>query len=163
LPGDKMFVATSFDYAGNQTSLSATYKVIAAGTGTLIPTDLAVALSAPAKVSTGGTMTYAMTVTNSGNSGASGVAVSNTLPPGTVFASASASQGIVTAPSVGNNWIFSANLGTLAPGATATVNVVVTVTARTGTTLTDTATVTAITPDSNIRNNSATRKTNVRN
>jgi hypothetical protein len=79
----------------------------------------------------------------------------------TVFASASASQGTVSAPAVGSNGLVTVNLGGLAKGATATISVVVTVTAASGTVLTDTATVTATTQDLNSSNNSATQKTTV--
>lgn len=80
-----------------------------------------------------------MTVTSAGKVTATGVVGSDALPAGTV----------------------TVNLGSLANGATATISVVVTVTAASGTVLTDTATVTATTQDLNSSNNSATQKTTV--
>ena len=71
-----------------------------------------------------------------------------------VFASESTSQGTITAPAVGSNGTVSAALGSIAVGGTATVAVVVKITAKAGTALSDTATVTATTVDSNSRNNS---------
>ena len=75
--------------------------------------------------------------------------------------SASASQGAVTAPPVGSNGTVKVNLGSVANGASATLSVTVTVTAASGTVLTDTAAVTAATQDLNSGNNSATVNTTV--
>jgi len=102
-----------------------------------------------------------MTVKNAGRVTATGVVVSEALPAGTVFARASASQGTVAAPSVGTNGTVTVNLGSLANDTTATISVVVTVTAPSGTLLTDTATVTATMQDLNSGNNSATQKTTI--
>ena len=107
-------------------------------------------------------MTYTMTVTTPGTGdGASALLVSNALPAGTVFLSASTTHGTVTTPGVGSNGLVSAALGVLAKGTTAKVSVVVRVTAATGTVLTDRATVSATTPDSNSSNNSVTQNTPV--
>ena len=138
-----------------------TYSVVSGGGGGQTSADVGITLSAPNKVSPGATLTYSMTVTNASNATATGVVASDALPAGTVFASASSSQGTVTAPAVGSNGTVTVNLGSLAKGATATISVVVTVTAASGTVLTDTATVTATTQDLNSRNNSATEKTTV--
>ena len=59
------------------------------------------------------------------NPRASAVLVSNRLPTGTVFLSASTTHGTVTTPAVGSNGLVSAALGVLAAGATAKVSVVV--------------------------------------
>ena len=161
--GQKNLYVTAIDFAGNTSTLYAFYTVVVAGSGGLTPeADVGVALSAPVRIQSGRTMTYAMTVTNTQTGSAAGVLVANTLPVGTVFASASTSQGTLTAPSVGSNGTVSVTLGSLAPGATARVNVVVTVTAKRFTMLTDRATVTATTPDSNSSNNSATANTTVK-
>jgi hypothetical protein len=53
------------------------------------------------------------------------------------------------------------NLGSLAGGANATINIIVTATAASGTVLTDTATVSATTQDLNSANNAATQQTTV--
>jgi uncharacterized repeat protein (TIGR01451 family) len=159
--GTKTFTVTSTDKVGNPSTLTSTYSVVAGGGGGQTPADVGITLSAPGKVSPGATLTYSMNVTNAGQVTATGVVVSNALPLGTAFVSASASQGTVTtAPTVGKNGIVEVAVGSLANGATATMSVVVTVTAAPGTMFTDTATVTA-TQDSNSRNNSATVKTTV--
>jgi uncharacterized repeat protein (TIGR01451 family) len=160
--GTKTFTVTATDNVGNPSTLTVTYSVVSGGGGGKTSADVGINLSAPSKVSPGGTLTYSMTVTNAGRVTATGVVVSNALPAGTVFASASSSQGtVVLAPAVGNNAPVTVNLGSLANGATATISVVVTVTAASGTVLTDTATVTATTQDLNSSNNSATQKTTV--
>jgi len=53
------------------------------------------------------------------------------------------------------------NLGSLAGGANATINIIVAATAASGTVLTDTATVSATTQDLNSANNVATQTTAV--
>jgi hypothetical protein len=70
-------------------------------------------------------------------------------------------SGRLSAPPVGSNGTVAVNVGNLAKGATASINLVVTVTASSGTQLTDTAAVIATTQDQNRANNSATRKTSV--
>jgi hypothetical protein len=102
-----------------------------------------------------------MTVSNGGKATATGVVVSDALPDGTVFANAATSQGTIEAPPVGSNGTVTVNLGSLANGAKATINIVATVTAAAETELIDTATVTATTQDLNSKNNSATKKTTV--
>jgi uncharacterized repeat protein (TIGR01451 family) len=114
-----------------------------------------------AKVSPGGNLTYAITVTNGGKVTATGVIVSNPLPAGTVFANATTTNGLISAPPVGSNGTVTVNLGSLANGAVATISIVATVTAAPGTVLIDTPTVTATTQDLNSKNNSATQKTTV--
>ncbi len=99
----------------------------------------------------GQTITYTLQATNAGPSSASNVTITDTLPASLEFVSSSA--GSVT------SGVFTANVGTLASGATSTA---VTIVARvrssaTGTSITNTATVSADTPaqESNTNNNSA--------
>jgi uncharacterized repeat protein (TIGR01451 family) len=73
----------------------------------------------PSKVSPGDTVTYTIVATNNGPSAATGVTVSDDLPNGLVYVSASSSQGSVAA----SNGIVTANIGTLAVGASATITV----------------------------------------
>ena len=159
--GSKTFTVTSIDNVGNPSSLTATYSVVSGGGGGSTSADLGITLSAPSKVSPGGTLTYSIAVANAGKALATGVVVSDAIPAGTVFANASSSQGTVTAPPMGSNGTVTVNVGSLANGATATVSVVVTVTAASGTVLSDTATVTSTTQDLNGVNNSATQSTTV--
>jgi len=160
--GTKTFSVRSSDNAGNGFGTSVAYSVVSGGGS--MSADLGITLSAPARVSSGGSLTYSMTVSNGGKVTATGVVVSNPLPAGTVFASAAASQqATIAAPPIGSNGTVTVNLDSLANGAKATVSIVATVPVTTvaGTVLTDTATVTATTQDLNSSNNSATQKTTV--
>ena len=84
-----------------------------------------------------------------------------TNPDGSLKRKCEELKGTVTAPAVGSNGTVTVNLGNLANGATATINVIVTATAVSGTVLTNTATVAATTQDLNSNNNSATKRTTV--
>jgi uncharacterized repeat protein (TIGR01451 family) len=160
--GSKAFAIAATDSVGNPSTLTVTYNVVSGGGGGKTAADVGITLSVPPRVSPGGTLMYSMTVTNAGRATATDVVAVNPLPAGTVFASASASQGAVTTPAVGSNGTVTVNIGSLAKDATATVSVVVTVTAPSGTVLTDTATVSATTQDLNSDNNTATKRTTVR-
>ncbi|HLB38251.1 MAG TPA: choice-of-anchor Q domain-containing protein [Gemmatimonadales bacterium] len=130
----------------------------ATDTDTLTPqADVSVALiDAPDPVVGLGTLTYTIDVASGGPSSASAVSVVHTLPAGATFSSLTA---------VG--WSCSAGTGTvtctrpsLAPGATATFFVEVTV-GPAGGTLTSDVTVSATETDPNAGNNSASEQTTV--
>jgi hypothetical protein len=89
------------------------------------------------------------------------VILNDPIPSGTNFVSCGTSQGSCTGPAVGTNGPVTANLGTLASGSTATVTIVVNVTAPAGSTLTNTAVVTSAVTDPNPANNSGTTSTTV--
>ncbi|GAB5403266.1 MAG: SdrD B-like domain-containing protein [Aureliella sp.] len=105
----------------------------------------------------GNALTYTLTVTNNGPSTATGVTVSDVLPAGVTFTSTSSSQG----SSANSGGTVTASLGTIAPGANATVTIVVDVDEATRTSLSNTATVTSTETDSNTANNTATEPTTV--
>jgi uncharacterized repeat protein (TIGR01451 family) len=112
--------------------------------------DLSITKSGPAFVQSGGTITYVITVNNGGPANATNVIVSDTLPAGETLISATPSQGSCGAPPV------TCNLGTIANGGSATVTIVARVTAASGSTLSNTATVSGDQPDNDTSNNSST-------
>ena len=96
----------------------------ATATITVAPLTARLAVSqtvTPNPVPAGGALTYTIFVANTGAAPASGVTVRDTLPTGVVLLSATTSQGQVSAAA----GTVSANLGTIAPGATATLVIVV--------------------------------------
>jgi uncharacterized repeat protein (TIGR01451 family) len=117
--------------------------------------DLSVTKSASAgTVTVGQNVTYTLKVTNNGPDVANLVSVSDTLPGGVTFVSASASQG-----SCSGSGPVTCAIGTLGVGASATVTIVVTTT--TAGSKTDTAAVTAPLTDPNAQNDTASATTAV--
>jgi uncharacterized repeat protein (TIGR01451 family) len=109
----------------------------------------------------GDNTTYTMTVKNSNTAiNATGVALTDNLPSGMTFVSATTSQGGLVTPPVGSTGIVTANIGTMAPNATVTVTV--TVKGATAGVQTNTAQVSANETDSNTANNTATQTTTVK-
>ena len=115
--------------------------------------DLAVVMTQdPPDVQAGSNLTYSITVTNNGPSAATGVQVTDTLPDGVAFVSA-------TAGCIQSAGIVGCALGTLGNGGSSTVQIVVNPTAAGN--LTNSVTVTSGTPDPASANNSATLSTTV--
>ncbi|GAA4888348.1 hypothetical protein GCM10023237_02020 [Streptomyces coeruleoprunus] len=124
--------------------------------------DLSIALSAsPEPVAPGETLTYTVTVRNDGPSNAENVVLRDTLPAEGRFVSATPSRGSCTVPPVGSTDTVRCSLGTLANTSQATTQIVVTVRAPAGGTVTNTATVTSSTPDPDQADNTATIRTPV--
>ncbi|HYE64248.1 MAG TPA: Calx-beta domain-containing protein, partial [Pyrinomonadaceae bacterium] len=127
------------------------------GTGTITNDDganLSVAMTdSPDPVTAGNFITYTITVANNGPDNATGVTLSDTLPVGVTFISASAgcsaSSGVVTC-----------SLGSLANGANKVVMITV-LAPTTATSVSNTATVTSSVTDPDTGNNSATESTAV--
>lgn len=115
--------------------------------------DLAITkVGSPNPVVAGGTVTYTITVTNHGPSDSTGVVVSDALPAQFALTSATPGQGTCAGGPP-----LSCALGTVAPGATATVTVVMAVPSTfPGGDVANTATVTATTRDPDQTNNGAT-------
>jgi uncharacterized repeat protein (TIGR01451 family) len=114
--------------------------------------DLSITKSAPAEVTVGDDFTYTLEVTNNGPATAVDTTVSDTLPAGVTFVSATAgcteAAGVVTC-----------DLGDLASGGTATVEIVVTADAVG--TVNNTASVASSSPDPDTTDNSDSAETDV--
>lgn len=104
----------------------------------------------PTVVSGGANITYTIAVANAGPSSATGVTVSDFLPAGATFVSATPSLGSCSGTST-----VSCSLGTMASGGSATIVIVVVSPASSGPLL-NTATVVSTTPDPLTGNNSST-------
>lgn len=100
-------------------------------------------------------LTYTLNVLNNGPSDATGVIVTDTLPAGVTFDSATPSQG--SASEAGG--VVTANLGALAAGASATITIIVDVPPSATGTLTNTAQVTGNETETNAANNTDTETT----
>jgi uncharacterized repeat protein (TIGR01451 family) len=124
--------------------------------------DLAVSVVGSANpVFAGENVTYTVVVKNVNvTTAASGAVMTDTLPASATFVSATTSQGSLVTPPVGSTGMVTANLGTIAPNATATVTVTVKSTAAGS--MTDTASVTGDDGDSNPVNNTASASTTVK-
>ena len=117
--------------------------------------DLAIGKSdSPDPVVVGSPLTYTITVTNHGPSTANGVTMTDSLLATLTFVSAAASQG-----SCSGTVTVTCNLGSLSNGSSATVTIVVTPSQPGG--VSNTASVTAIEPDPDASNNSATQVTTI--
>ena len=129
--------------------------VTVSGTGVIPLPDLTIQKTAsPNPVTSGGTLTYTLTVQNIGNAAATAVTVSDALPAGVSF------QRCSVACSVSGNTV-SVSLGSLAAGGTTSFNIVV-VAPIVATTIALTNNVTVSTPnDANPGNNSTSQVTSV--
>jgi uncharacterized repeat protein (TIGR01451 family) len=114
--------------------------------------DLALSGTAPTSVTLGSNLTESLTVTNDGTAGATGVSLTDTLPAGVKFVSATG--GITPF-----NGVLTFALGSLAPGASTSVTIVVNPTAAG--TLTDSAAVGMDQGDPTPADNGLTRSTTV--
>jgi uncharacterized repeat protein (TIGR01451 family) len=114
--------------------------------------DLRITKLGPANGVLGGLLSYTLTVMNGGPSEATNVVVNDPVPAGTTFVSATPSQGTC-------NTTVSCNLGNLTSGSSATITI--TLSATTVGTVSNTGSVTAAEPDSDITNNSASATTEV--
>src|SRR5438132_7971920 len=124
-------------------------------------TDLAITKSdSPDPVIGGTDVTYSINVTNGGPSNATSVVVTDNLPPEVSFISCTSTGG-GTCGGSGNNRTVS--FASLAPGASASITIVANVNAATadGATISNTASVSSNTPDTNPGNNSSTATTSV--
>lgn len=109
----------------------------------------------------GGETTYTMVLKNSNTTiNATGVALTDSLPSGMTFVSATTTQRSLVTPPVGSNGVVTANVGTLAPNASVTVKV--TARGATAGVWTNTAQVSCNETDSDTSNNTASQATTVK-
>jgi uncharacterized repeat protein (TIGR01451 family) len=118
--------------------------------------DVSVTKTAPATATVGTPITYTVTAKNNGPNGATGTTVTDTLPGGVTFVSASSTQGTCSNAS----GTVTCNIGSLASGATATITIVVNAPSSPAT-ITNTATIKANEADPNTANNTASATTQV--
>ena len=119
--------------------------------------DVAVALTDVDPVSTGGDLTWTAQVTNLGTTAANTVAVTAPLPPAATGVAATTTTGSCTTTTG-----LACQLGTLAPGQTATITITGTAPSEAAT-LTLTVTATTTSTDATPANNTATQTTTVQN
>ncbi len=139
--------------AGNEADPNTANNTAQAVTTVLGNADLSVTKTdSPDPVTVGSNLTYTVTITNNGPDGATGVTLTDTLPAGVTFVSATPSQG-----SCGGS--VTCNMGTINNGASATVTIVVT--PNTPGSITNIATVAGNETDPNLANNTAQAMTTV--
>ena len=112
-------------------------------------------------VKSGKNLTYTLKLKNNGPDTAAAVVLNDPLPAGTTFVSVSPGPTTCMGPSVGDGGTVSCEFGSLPSGNSATVTLVVKVTARGRSTITNTATLSSPTQDSNLANNTASVQTRV--
>jgi uncharacterized repeat protein (TIGR01451 family) len=123
-----------------------------AGT-TITPGDTALTITktpSPGPYGTGASLTYTIAVSNAGPSSAANVTVTDILPAGTTFGSATPTQG-----SCSGTTTVTCNLGTLASAGSASISLTVTLPSTPGPVV-NTASVTTTNPESNTLDNSST-------
>jgi uncharacterized repeat protein (TIGR01451 family) len=129
-----------------------------------LATDLQVTKTGPATAVAGSQVTYTIVVSNNGPKAAQGVALSDQLPAGETLVSQRQTLGpMFTLASSGNGTIVSDTIDSLDSGASATIEVTVLVGSgvTSGTSLSNTATVSTTDYDSDPGNNSSTANTTV--
>jgi uncharacterized repeat protein (TIGR01451 family) len=170
-PGSKTFTVTAIDAAGNQTTSSVPYTVVSSSV------DLGIVKVAPWSARKSDPIPYDIVVANLGKNAASSVLVKDVLPAGVTFVSATiqsvscswsgcsnSTQG--TGCSVAGN-VVSCTASTLGPQIAGNVTglyirIIVKPTSTCGSVITNTATVTSASPDSNPKNNSSSASTYVK-
>src|SRR6266852_4573162 len=150
--------STTTDPTPGNNSATATTTVNNAADLSVTKTDT------PDPVNAGANITYTLTLTNNGPSPAQSVSLTDSTPANTTFVSVMQTSGpgsSITSPAVGGTGTITANIVTLAAGATATYTLVVNVNAAATGTISNTASVTSTTADPNAANNSATATTTI--
>ena len=124
-------------------------------------TDLSAKVSAPATAKPGQALTYAIKISAAGPSQAWQAAVTDRLPAGAAFRSATTASGDCTVPRAGTRGaIVACHLAKLKADAAWRIQITITVKASTGT-IRDRAAVTSVTPDPHSSNNTAIATTKI--
>jgi uncharacterized repeat protein (TIGR01451 family) len=168
LPAGLSLNASTGTVTGTPTGASATFTARASDSGEVSASnsctistsaasqaDLSIVKSAPSSAGTGTNITYNLAIANAGANSAASVVVTDVLPAGTTFVSATPSQGTCSGTST-----VTCSLGTMANGGSATVVIVVAGPVAAGSVV-NTAFVSSATPDPNASNNSSTATVNV--
>ena len=151
--------ATVWSTAGDGT---ATNNAATATTTVTARADLSLTKAdAPDPVVSGQTLAYTLVASNAGPDTATGVVVTDPLPAGTTFNSCTTDRGVCAGPAVGANGTVTADLGALAPGDTANIAILVTVTNVPGSLVSNTTVIAGTTVDPVAGNNTATATTAV--
>jgi uncharacterized repeat protein (TIGR01451 family) len=169
-PGSKTFVANVVDAAGNHTTASVAYTVVAP------VVDLDLLKTAPPTVHHNEVFVYNLVAEDLGGGAATSIVITDPLPAGTTFLSATpqvfscslkgcSSSTAGASCSMSNNTV-TCTANSLEPWSlihisALTVQIVVQANAPVGTTITNTATVSSINPDYNPGNNRSTANTKV--
>lgn len=128
--------------------------------------DLAMTKAAPATVIAGNDVIYTLTLTNNGPGTATSVSLSDALPGGLTFVSATAPPGwTLTTPPVGGSGTITATNASVSAGSVATFTLVANVAAAAphGATIVNSVAVATATADPDSANNVATATTTVQN
>jgi uncharacterized repeat protein (TIGR01451 family) len=124
--------------------------------------DLALTYSAPTTVLSGANLTYTIIVENNGPNTADVVTLTDSVPKGTTFVSATTNAGSCKTPKVGAaSGKVTCTVNSLGSGIGFTVSMVVNVTYKSGKIVTDTASVSSPVFDPSVTNNSSTASTTV--
>ena len=113
--------------------------------------DLSIDKTGPAFAQSGTDIAYTIVVKNGGPAPATGVVVNDPIPAGETLVSATPSQGTCSGT-------VTCSLGSIASGGSASIKIVVHVTADCGSTITNTARVSSEVPDRNTTNNTSSTK-----
>ncbi len=160
IPSGQLVTATATDPSGNVSEFSPEVSPYVVAAGASLSADLSVAVAPTTSPIVAGTNeTYTVTVTNSNSSlAATGVVLSDVLPRGATFVSASGPSG--STPTQSGDFVTTA-VGTLNPGATATITIIATMGLSGNVAATDIASATSALPDPNLANNVASVSTPV--